>query len=407
MRLIPAGIPVFCARRKTMKKILPMLTLVVLPCLGAGAAELKITGTATETGIPLTLQNEARAAINSGMRWLEAKQQADGHWSSADYPALTALPLWALAKGNTTNRAAVASAKKFILGCVRENGAIYRDPPVKQKGGGLANYNTAICMTALHQLNEPDLAPVVLKARSFVAGTQYMGNDDYKGGMGYDAETGRAYADLSNSYIAYEAMRLTQAVEDLRKSGEKRADLDWQAAADFVTRLQSKPAAGNATDANAGGFAYKPGASMAGTTTNAAGEVQLRSYGSMTYAGLLSLIYAEVDRKDPRVQAAFMWASRNWALDQNPGMGQQGLYYFFNVLAKALAIHGADQLTAPAGTVNWRAELVKKLIGLQKIEAGSGHGYWVNPENRWMEADPVLVTAYTLLALETALAGQP
>ena len=262
-------------------------------------------------------------------------------------------------------------------------------------------------MTALHLLNEPDLAPVVLKARSFVAGTQYMGNDDYKGGIGYDAETGRAYADLSNSYIAYEAMRLTQAVEDLRKSGEKRADLDWQAAADFVTRLQNKPAAGNATDANAGGFGYKPGASMAGTTTNAAGEVQLRSYGSMTYAGLLSLIYAEVDRKDPRVQSAFLWASRNWALDQNPGMGQQGLYYFYNVLAKALAVNGTTQIAAPTGPVNWRAEVVKKLIGLQKIEAETGNGYWSNAENRWMEADPVLVTAYTLIALETALAGQP
>ena len=282
-----------------------------------------------------------------------------------------------------------------------------REPAVKQKGGGLANYNTALCMTALKMLNEPDLAPIILRARSFIAGTQYLGNDEYKGGMGYDAATGRAYADLSNSYIAYEAMRLTQAVEDLRKQGEKHADLDWQAAADFVTRLQARPAAGSTTDANAGGFAYKPGASMAGATTNSAGEVQLRSYGSMTYAGLLSLIYAEVDRKDPRVQAAFQWAARNWSLDQNPGMGQQGLYYFYNVLAKALAVQGAEQLNAPAGTVNWRAELVKKLIGMQKIEAATGGGYWVNTENRWMEADPVLVTAYTLIALETALGPQP
>ena len=389
-----------------MKKHLFLLAL--LPCLGVGGAELKLSGTVTDgAGVPLTLQNEAHAAINRGLRWLEAKQQADGHWSSPDFPALTALPLWALTKGDTTNRTAIANAKKFILSCVYENGAIYREPAVKQKGGGLANYNTALCMTALKMLNEPDLAQVILKARNFIAGTQYMGNDEYKGGMGYDAETGRAYADLSNSYIAFEAMRLTQAVEDLRQSGEKHADLDWQAAADFVTRLQAKPAAGSATDANAGGFGYKPGASMAGTITNAAGEVQLRSYGSMTYAGLLSLIYAEVDRKDPRVQSAFMWASRNWSLDQNPGMGQQGLYYFYNVLAKALAVNGATQLTAPTGPVNWRAELVKKLISLQKIEAETGHGYWVNTENRWMEADPLLVTAYTLIALETALGGQP
>ena len=407
MRLIPVAIPVFCAWSKLMKKILSFLSVAILPCI-AGAAEIKISGTVTDTGnIPLTLQNEAQAAINRGLQWLEAKQQADGHWSNGGFPALTALPLWALTKGNTTNHAAIANAKKYILNCVHENGSIYRAPPPGQKGGGLANYNTALCMTALHLLNEPDLAPVVLKARSFVAGTQHMGNDEYRGGMGYDAATGRAYADLSNSYMSYEAMRLTQAVEDLRKSGEKHADLDWQAAADFVTRLQNKPVAGSATDANAGGFGYKPGASNAGTITNANGEVQLRSYGSMTYAGLLSLIYAEVDRKDPRVQAAFQWAERNWSLDQNPGMGQQGLYYFYNVLAKALATTGADQIAAPAGPINWRAEVVKKLIGLQKIEAETGHGYWENTQNRWMEADPVLVTAYTLIALETALAGQP
>ncbi len=390
-----------------MNKVFFLWTVTLLSGVMTGAAEVHITSKTVEPiGMPQTLQNEARAALNRGMRWLESKQQPGGHWSTPDFPALTALPLWALVKGGTTNHAAIANAKRFILGCVHENGAIYREPQVKQKGGGLANYNTALCMTALKMLNDPDLAPVILKARRFIASTQHMGNDDYKGGMGYDAETGRAYADLSNSYIAFEAMRLTQAVEDLRKSGEKRADLDWQAAADFVTRLQNKPAAGSTTEANAGGFGYKPGASMAGTITNAAGELQLRSYGSMTYAGLLSLIYAEVDRNDPRVQAALQWASRNWSLDQNPGMGQQGLFYFYNVLAKALAVNGAAQITAPTGPVNWRAELVKKLIGLQKIEAGSGHGYWVNAENRWMEADPVLVTAYTLLALETALAGQ-
>lgn len=383
-----------------MKKTLSLLLLSL--GLGASAAELKITSLTSATGtVPLTLQNEARAAINRGLRWLEAQQQADGHWSNADFPALTALPLWALTKGGSENQAAIANAKKYILSCVHPSGAIFREPAVKQKGGGLANYNTALCMTALHLLNDPALAPVVLKARAFIAGTQHLGDDEYRGGMGYDPATGRAYADLSNSYIAYEAMRLTQAVEDLRKGGEKKADLDWQAAAEFVTRIQNK--ADTPHDPNAGGFAYKPGASQAGTTTNAAGEMQLRSYGSMTYAGLLSLIYADVDRHDPRVQSAFNWAAHHWSLEQNPGMGQQGLYYFYNVLTKALAVHGSEQVPTATGDVGWRVAILTKLIGLQKIEAATGHGYWVNAENRWMEGDRVLVTAYALIALATAL----
>ena len=385
-----------------MKKAVLFLSLGLLPCLGV-SAELKIANSGA-AAVPLTLQNEAHAAINRGLRWLEAKQQPDGHWSIPDFPALTALPMWALIKGDTTNVPAIANAKKYLLSCVHENGAIFREPKAKQKGGGLANYNTAICMTALHLLNDPALAPVILKARAFIAGTQHMGNDDYRGGMGYDPATGRAYADLSNSYIAYEAMRLTQTVEDLRRSGEKKADLDWQAAADFVTRLQNKSS--DINDTNAGGFGYKPGMSNAGSITNAAGEIQMRSYGSMTYAGLLSLIYADVDRKDPRVLSAFHWAAHNWSLEQNPGMGQQGLYYFYNVLAKALAVHGQEQIPTPAGNLNWRIETIKKLIGVQKIEPETGNGFWMNTENRWMEADPVLVTAYALISLETALGGQ-
>jgi hypothetical protein len=48
--------------------------------------------------------------------------------------------------------------------------------------------------------------------------------------------------------------------------------------------------------------------------------------------------------------------------------------------------------------------MIKKLITLQKVEKdGSGEGYWVNGNNRWLENDPVLVTAYTLIALDVAL----
>jgi hypothetical protein len=48
--------------------------------------------------------------------------------------------------------------------------------------------------------------------------------------------------------------------------------------------------------------------------------------------------------------------------------------------------------------------MIKQLTRLQKVETdGSGEGYWVNANNRWLENDPVLVTAYTLIALDIAL----
>jgi len=285
---------------------------------------------------------------------------------------------------------------------VQEDGSIWRQPSVERKGGGLANYNTAVCMTALHALGRPELVPVVQNARTYLAKMQYLGPGSYRGGMGYDADQGRPYTDLSNSYMAYEAMRLTQDVEDLRAAGAPKADLDWQAAQEFLAQLQNLEGVNTNAyrsdrEEDRGGFAYTPGAGP--STTNTEGKVMLRSYGSMTYAGLLALIYAQVDETDPRVQSAKDWAARHWSLEENPGMGQEGLYYFFNVLAKSLKAAGDEELARPDGSVvAWREEVVRRLVALQKPE-----GFWVNENNRWWEADPNLVTAYTILALSAAL----
>jgi squalene-hopene/tetraprenyl-beta-curcumene cyclase len=124
----------------------------------------------------------------------------------------------------------------------------------------------------------------------------------------------------------------------------------------------------------------------------------------MTYAGLLSLIYSDVDKNDPRVKSAFDWCAKHWTLNENPGMGSDGLFFFYNVLSKSLAAYGSDRIPASSGqTINWRAELIKKLLSLQKIDPKTGSGYWINESGRWWEADPVLVTSYSLLALEIAL----
>ena len=352
--------------------------------------------------LPADLEAEARAAMGRGAAWLAAQQQADGHWGLPDTPALTGLAMWSLQQTDpAAYQAAIDRAMVFVLTSVREDGSIWREPSAQRKGGGLGNYNTAVCMAALHALGRPELVPVVQNARTYLSKMQYLEPGGYRGGMGYDADQGRPYTDLSNSYMAYEAMRLTQDVEDLRAAGEAKADLDWQAAQEFLAQVQNlKGVNTNAymsADAdNQGGFAYSPGAGA--SVTNADGTVTLRSYGSMTYAGLLALIYAQVDAQDVRVQSAKDWACRHWTLAENPGMGPEGLYYFFNVLTKCLQAAGDDTLTLPDGrTVVWREEVVRKLLALQKPE-----GFWVNENNRWWEADPNLVTSYTLLALAAA-----
>lgn len=377
-----------------------LLGSLLLPSLAAPPAVPLVTRQAAGGKVDLSTAKEAEAAVTRALDWLANQQKEDGSWSEPSFPALTALPLWAFAMSDHPRKAEItAKAARFILGCVQPDGGIYRAIP--GKGGGLSNYNTALCMVALHLMNDPRYTPVVLQARKFVAAGQHFGGDMYEGGMGYDQATGRSYADLSDSVIAYEAMRLTQGAEDLRDKSEAHVDLDWEAARRFLDRVQNKAAAGTN---NAGGFGYRPDESKAGTHTNQAGVIVFRSYGSMTYAGLLSLIYADVKKDDPRVLSAFDWATRHWNLDENPGLGDEGLYYFYNVLSKCLATFGREDIPVQGqAPVFWRDALVKKLLREQKVDARTGHGYWVNRNNRFWEANTVLVTSYSLIALEVAL----
>jgi squalene-hopene/tetraprenyl-beta-curcumene cyclase len=135
---------------------------------------------------------------------------------------------------------------------------------------------------------------------------------------------------------------------------------------------------------------------MAGETNLGSGRVALRSYGSMSYAGLLSYIYADLKRDDPRVTAVMNWLRANFTIEENPGLGQQGLFYYYHTMAKALTLYGDAELETKAGeNVRWREQLALKLINMQ-----STNGSWANENGRWFEKDPALVTAYALMALE-------
>lgn len=355
-----------------------------------------------------SVRREGEDAVRKGMQWLESKQKPGGFWSSPEWPALTGFAVWSMALDEGyRNSEAVNKGVIYLKSNVQENGGIYVEPKMEFKGGGKSNYNTAISMVALHLTGREDVRPIVLKARNFVASGQHLGGDVYYGGFGYDASTERVYADLSNTYIAMEGLALTESAEDFRTEGEK-AEINKKAAEEFVSKIQNRKESNDAEwvtedPDNKGGFAYHPEESKAGTITAEDGTVYFRSFGSMTYAGILSLIYADVDRNDPRIKSAMDWSTRHWSLEENPGMGGQGLYYFYNILSKAMAVYGENQLVAEDGTqINWRQELVKKLVSLQKIDE-DGKGYWVNEENRFWEADPVLVTGYTLIALQVAL----
>ena len=107
------------------------------------------------------------------------------------------------------------------------------------------------------------------------------------------------------------------------------------------------------------------------------------------------MIYAGVGPKDKRVQAAVKWIRKNYGLGSNPGLGDAGLYYYYHTFAKALDAIGQDVITDDAGEKhNWRAELVQEFKKRQRSD-----GSFVNSNQRWLESDPNLVTAYALLSM--------
>lgn len=325
-------------------------------------------------------------SVARGAKFLVANQSGEGYWSDRQMPALTALPVWALAKVSEERVPGAANAVKkgvgYVLSTQREDGGFYVPKPGRG-GSGLGNYNTAVCLSALFESKISPVRPL-LKAREYIASSQLTGDDTMAGGFGYDKISRRRYADLSNTSYALDAMRRTESLEEFRGGGG-RVDVDWDKALVFVENLMKKDGP------DAGGAAYNDRTPQAGTVTNSKNRVHLRAYGSMTYAAVLSMCHAKLNRGDPRVKESLEYCRRNWSVDENPGMGNQGLYYFYDIMARALSASGVEKI----GDHEWKKELSSKLIKLQKPD-----GSWYNDNNRFWESDPVLCTSFALLVLQ-------
>ena len=326
--------------------------------------------------------------VGRGVAFLTQAQADDGSFSKQSGPGVTALVATALLRnGRTVDDPVVSKALKYLEGHVQPDGGIYT------KDSLYKNYETCLAMMCLAEANKDGrYTKTIDNAKKFVTDIQWdksEGHDESSlnfGGAGYG---NHRRPDLSNtSYL----------IDALKASGTSAEDPAMQRALQFVSRCQNLESEYNTTEfagkVNDGGFYYTVaggGSSQAGQTPDGG----LRSYGSMTYAGLKSMIYAGVGPDDPRVKAAYDWILKNYTLEQNPGMGDAGLYYYYHTFAKALAALDQQELVDASGQPhNWRQELVDQLAKTQH-----DNGSWINTNARWLEADPNLVTGYALLAL--------
>lgn len=321
--------------------------------------------------------------------FLAVKQEADGSFSPQAGPGITAMVTAAiLGHGRSPDDPVVAKALKHLETFVQEDGSIAKSDSFHK------NYETCLAMLAFSAANRGGKYDALLKkAEAYAKGIQWDESEEKKksdieyGGAGY----GRSKRpDLSNTSFFLDALKST---------GNGADSEAIQRAMVFVSRCQNLETEHNTTPFAAknpdGGFYYTPvgdsGNSQAGLAENGG----LRSYGSMTYAGLKSMIYAGVKQDDPRVKAAIAWLQKNYDLKSNPGMGQAGLFYYYQTQAKALAAGKFKELTDDKGVKHdWRKELVDELASRQKED-----GSWVNETPRWMEGDANVATSYALFAL--------
>ena len=298
-----------------------MKTLLALFAIIPSLAGQQVTENKEAVNPYLSLKLESERAVTTGIAFLKEQQQADGNWGDAKTPALTALALTGILRDPNYDHEAetpdwVQRGFDFLRSNQKSDGGIY--------GKGLATYNTSTSMMALLALGKKEDEPMLLKARAFLInqqtdwGNKGESDDQFDGGIGYGGSY--AHSDMSNTYLSLEALYHTKKLASDSEHG-KQPKLDWDAAITFVSRCQNLPETndqGFASDdpENKGGFVYFPNDSKAGEQELADGTVALRSYGSMSYAGLLSFIYADIEKDDPRIVAAMNWLSKNYTLDE-------------------------------------------------------------------------------------------
>jgi squalene-hopene/tetraprenyl-beta-curcumene cyclase len=343
---------------------------------------------------------EWKAVVDKAVGYLKAAQAADGSWSAApNNRGVTGIVVTGLLRtGTAPTDEPAAKGLAFIESLVNpKEGHIAGDSKI-----GIANYVTSINVQALAAAGRDEkYRPIVKNAADYLRKIQWdegekTGPDDVRfGGSGYGGNGGTR-PDLSNTSFFLDA---------LKAAGTPPDDPAFRKAVVFIGRCQNlkgehndQPWAGKIND---GSFIYTPvnGGEVRTDRKDPAGQPDLAGYGSMTYAGIKSMIYCGLSKDDPRVKAAVGWIRKNYTLDANPGMPPQiarrGLYYYYNTFAKAMDALGEDEFVDDKGVKHdWRADLFEAIRKRQGPDGG-----WKNTVESWMESDPNLVTGYALMAL--------
>ena len=342
-------------------------------------------------------ESKRRNAIDKAVAFLRTQQEDNGGFSTKLGVGPSALVLSGLLDvGVKPDDQMVAKGLKFLENATQDDGGVYT------KDGFFQNYETCIavlCFSTANRISKEvsksqkgPYDDLLAKAQKYLLNEQFTEakgvkpEDPFYGGAGYGRHQ---RPDLSNTQFFLDALKAT---------GKGADDPAIQKALVFVSRCQNLESEHNtlpfASKNPDGGFIYTAATqqSMAGETP----EGGLRSYASMTYAGLKSMIYAGLTKDDKRVKAAVEWLQKHYNVEENPGLGQDGLFYYYRTMAKTFDVLQFDKFEDATGKRHdWRSDLTQTLLEKQNAD-----GSWINTgSKRWMENDPNIVTAFALMVL--------
>lgn len=360
----------------------PVATLLVATLALSPLPSAAQSAKSPASGLSKETRQQLLAALDRASAYVRAQQKPSGAFE--DHLGITGVTAAALLKlpkqARTQASASAFKALDHLKAQAKPDGGVYEK--------AIPHYMTAVAVMAFNAGGRPQDKPLVARARQYLAehlldeGEGIKPDNKFYGGMGYGGTSDGGMADI---------ISLEYSLQALKESGLAPNDPVWDKALKFLQRTQNASETNDQEwSGNDGGFIYYPGFSQAGQTA---------SYGAGSYAGMMSYAWANVKKSDQRVQNVFKWVKNNYTVDENPGLGQKTLYYYYMVFAKGLSAYGEQVIVDARGQRhNWREELGRKLLSLQKPE-----GFWVNTDPAELQNNKVLVTAFTIQAIEALL----
>lgn len=332
-------------------------------------------------------------ALRNGTAWLLKHQDADGGWRSRTYGQMssgvgnTALVLDALTKLPPSLRRdggpAIDRGIEFLLRDISLDG--YVSAP--NDAADYPLYATALSCSTLDRFPSERGREQQRRLRAYLFAAQRGGNEGepLRGGWPQvggplDDAHAETNVNISVTRFALEAVR-----EELKDSPDARHH-----ALAFLGRCQNDD----------GGFRFLPLKDDPLNKAGVDGGGVPRSYGTATADGILALLACGIAHDEPRVQHAIRWLDSHPSLNSVPGLDSETatvshaadalLFYYYAALADVVAKF-PDSAVAGQGK-----EIKSRLVTLQHAD-----GSWGNPNSLMREDDPLIATAFAIVALAT------